>query len=60
MGGRAAPQTPLLPWGGAKAPPDPPPGGPGPPDPPCAQARMVRLTRDHEVIMKLNMVFNHT
>ena len=26
LGGLAAPQTPLLPWGG-EAPPDPPPGG---------------------------------
>ena len=46
--------------GGTKAPPDPPPRGQGPPDPPCAQARMVRTAREHEVIMARNMMSNHT
>ena len=44
--------------GGPKAPPDPPPGGQGPP--PCRQARMVRMAREHEVIMARNMMSNHT
>ena len=43
VGGLAAPQTPLLPWGGAKAPPDP----------------QVRTAREHEVIIVQNMMSNH-
>mgnify|MGYP001489336735 CR=1 FL=1 len=56
--GGVPPPNPLLPWGG-EGPPDPPPGQ-GLPDPPCAQARMVRTAREHEVIMARNMMSNHT
>ena len=58
--GACRPPNPPAALGGPKAPPDPPPGGQGPLDPPCAQERMSRTAREHEVLMARNMMYNHT
>ena len=46
--------------GGAEGRPDHPPWGQCTQDPPCAQARIARTAREHEVLMARNMMSNHT
>ena len=58
--GACRPPNPPASLEGPKASPDPPPGEQGFPDPPCAQARMVRTAKEHEVIMARSMMSNHT
>ena len=50
VGGRAAPQTSLLPWG----------GGAKVLQTPLVRKRMVRTARERENIMARNMMCNHT
>ena len=59
IGGPAASQPPLLPWGGRKLPQNPRSRGQGPPDLLRAQARIARTAREHEAMAR-NMMSTHT
>ena len=59
MGGLAAPQTPLLPWGGRRPPQTPRPGGKALRTPLRASAHD-RTAKEYEDLMARNMMSNHT
>ena len=60
LGSLPAAKTSLLPWAGRRPPPTLRLGGKVIQTPPCAQARMARTAREHEVLMARNTMSNHT